>query len=104
MVPGVAHAHAGVGARVMTRPAPQVEVKRLAYSLSETADALSVSNHTIQRAISFGLLRCTRIGMAIRVPATEVERLARDGLPELPRGYKRKTAGETKQGRKRKRR
>jgi hypothetical protein len=45
-----------------------------------------------------------RIGAAIRLPAAEIERLARDGLPVLPAGYKRKTIGETKQGRRRKRR
>lgn len=83
----------------MTRSSPTIEVPRLAYSLAEAAGALSVSTATLQRAISHGLIKCTRIGSAIRLPAAEIERLGRDGLPDIPAGYKRKTAGNTKAGR-----
>jgi hypothetical protein len=33
----------------------------------------------------------------------ECDRIAREGLPNIPRGYKRLTAGPTKQGRPKKR-
>ena len=83
---------------VVTRPSP-VDVQRLAYSLAEAAGALSVSTTTLQRAISHGLIHFTKIGSAIRLPVDEIERLGRGGLPKMPAGYKRKTAGPQSRGR-----
>jgi excisionase family DNA binding protein len=76
-----------------------LDVRRLAYSLQEAAAALSVGVTKLQRAISHDLIRSTKIGASIRIPADEVERIARDGLPDIPAGYKRKTNGNTHRGR-----
>lgn len=84
---------------VVTRPSPVDVQRRLAYSLAEAAGALSVSTTTLQRAISHGLIHFTKIGSAIRLPVDEIERLAREGLPKMPAGYKRKTAGPQSRGR-----
>jgi excisionase family DNA binding protein len=81
-----------------------LDVRRLAYSLQEAAAALSVGVTKLQRAISHDLLRSTKIGASIRIPADEVERIARDGLPDIPAGYKRKTNGNTRQGKGKRRR
>jgi excisionase family DNA binding protein len=74
-------------------------VGRLAFTMQEAAAALAISVPTIQRAISHNLIRSMRMGRAIRLPADEVQRLARDGIPKIPRDYRRKTSGPTKQGR-----
>ena len=81
----------------MTDPAPP-----LAYSVKDAAAALSVSRNLIDRAINHNLIRCTRIGRAVRIPAAEVERVAIEGLPAVPRNYIRRTEGPTKVGRPRK--
>ena len=85
----------------MTSP-KAAAVIRLAYSVSETAQALSISIPTLHRAISHGLIRCAKLGRVIRIPSAEVERLAVEGLPPIPRTYKRKTVGPTMKGRPRK--
>ena len=75
------------------------EVQRLAYSLKEAAAALSVGIPKLQRAISHGVLPHNRIGTSIRIPAEVVQRIAREGLPDIPAGYKRKTNGSSSRGR-----
>ena len=88
----------------MTRPTIPLDVHRLAYSLEEASSALSVSPTMLQRAISHGLIKSIKVGAAIRLPVAEIERVGRDGLPAMPRGYKRKTDGGGKRGRKSKKR
>jgi hypothetical protein len=48
------------------------------------------------------MIRYTRIGRTLRIPASEVERVAAEGLPKVPRNYIRRTTGPTKIGRPRK--
>jgi excisionase family DNA binding protein len=86
----------------LTRPMPKPDVVRLAYSVGETAQALSISAVTLHRAISHGLIRNTKLGRVIRIPTAEVERLAAEGLGPIPRLYQRKTSGPTTKGRPRK--
>jgi excisionase family DNA binding protein len=74
-------------------------VARLAYSPAETAMALNVSVNTIRRCISAKLIRYIPMGRAQRIPVGEVERLAAEGLPAIPR-YQRQTPKPTKRGRK----
>jgi excisionase family DNA binding protein len=81
----------------VSKPSSVVNVgyHRLAYSIQEAAGALSVSTSTLHRAISHGLVKSTKMGASIRIPSEEVMRLARDGLPTIPTGYKRKTDSQT---------
>jgi excisionase family DNA binding protein len=80
---------------------PVLDVARLAYSPNEAAQALSISVPTIHRALGAGLIRHSRLGRLVRIPVAEVDRVAAEGLPAIPR-YVRKTTGPTKQGRPRK--
>ena len=77
-------------------------VRPLAYSLKDAAAALSVSQDVLYRAMGHNMIRYTRIGRMLRIPASEVERVAAEGLPQAPRNYVRRTTGPTKIGRKKK--
>jgi hypothetical protein len=59
----------------------------------------SLSANTWARAMSWGLVKFTKAGAAVRIPVGEVKRVAREGMPNLPAGYKRKTNGFNKAGR-----
>jgi excisionase family DNA binding protein len=74
-------------------------VVRLAYSVAEAAQALSLSIVTIRRALDHNLIRGNKTGRVIRIPAAEVERVAAEGLPAIPHTYLRKTTGPTTRGR-----
>ena len=65
----------------MTKP----DVVRMAYSVQDAAQALSLSVVTVRRALSRGLIRSAKLGHSIRIPAAEVERLIAEGLPRMPR-------------------
>jgi hypothetical protein len=78
------------------------DVVRLAYSRAEAARALGVSVVTISRARAAGLMRGNFIGRVDRIPSSEVERVAAEGLPPIPHHYVRVTTGPTKRGRPRK--
>ena len=82
----------------LTRPTPKPAVVRLSYKIIEAAEALSTSTVTLHRAISHELIKSTKVGRVIRIPAAEVERVAVEGLPPIPRTYKRKTLGPTTRG------
>jgi hypothetical protein len=84
------------------KPTPKPDVVRLAYSVADAAQALSLSIVTIRRALDHDLIRGNKTGRVIRIPAPEVERVAAEGLPPIPHTYQRKTIGPTKQGRPRK--
>jgi excisionase family DNA binding protein len=81
----------------MTEP-----VRPLAYSLSDAATALSIGLTTLNRLMSHDMIRYTRIGRALRIPAGEVERVLAEGLPKVPRDYVRRTQGPTRVGKKKK--
>jgi hypothetical protein len=59
------------------------EVPRTAFSLSEAAAHWGVSPFTLRRFIARGLLRTFNIGSRILVPAAELGRVEREGLPRL---------------------
>ena len=83
----------------MSKPTPNSAVPRLAYNTAGTAQALGLSIATIRRAANHGLIRRNKVGRIDSFPATEVERVAAEGLPAIPHEYVRKTTGPTKQGR-----
>lgn len=56
---------------------------RAAYSMAEAAQALGVSERLIKMAIQQNLIRSRKIGALRRIPASEVERVAIEGLPAI---------------------
>lgn len=61
-----------LNARVASVPGAPVLLTR-----QEAAQILMVSDRTVDRLISDGKLRATRVGRAVRILLSEVERLAR---------------------------
>lgn len=83
----------------MTKLKPKTsDVARLAYSVAEGGRMLGLSGATMHRAISHKLIHAPKVGRVRRIPAAEIERVAREGLPPIPR-YVRTTTGPTKRGR-----
>ena len=77
-----------------------------AFTVKEFAERLQVSEHTVGRAISHGLIHAVNIGSRLTIPASEFSRLMREGIPSIPPGYKAKDAanGASRQKRARRRR
>src|SRR4051812_140447 len=84
----------------MTKNAPIPE--RRGRTCQDAAVGWGTSPSTVKRAISHGLIRVIYIGTRPIIPADEFERIACEGLPAIPPGYKRMTTGPTKVGRPRK--
>jgi excisionase family DNA binding protein len=62
----------------------QKETERLAFSMAEAADALGVSLDIIKRGCAQNLIKSTKLGGLLRrIPASEVRRLAEQGLPPI---------------------
>ena len=78
------------------------EIARRAYSRAEFAEALGISVVTVGRARNHGRIRGNFVGRVDRIPASELERVAAEGLPPIPRDYVRVTTGPTTRGRPRK--
>lgn len=64
-------------------PAAVNPTKR-AYSIPTAADALDISRGQIYRMINAGYLKTITIGSDKRIPAEEIERIAREGCPRIP--------------------
>jgi hypothetical protein len=76
--------------------------ERRARTFQEAANELATSLTTLFRARSHGLIRVVQYGKRPIIPASEFERLACEGLPSIPPGYRRLTRGTTRVGRPRK--
>lgn len=63
-------------------PATPLPPKSL-LSVREAAAALSVSPSSLRCWIRLGHIKPTRLGKRVLLPAGEVERIAREGLPTL---------------------
>ena len=48
-------------------------------TVEQAADDLSVSIHTIRAWIARRKITCVRLGRAVRVPASEIDRLVEEG-------------------------
>jgi excisionase family DNA binding protein len=53
------------------------------FTLDEAAEALRCSPWTLRAHLRRSNINSTRIGRLIRIPAGEVARIQRDGLPSL---------------------
>ncbi len=51
------------------------------YSLADLERESDVSHWTWRRLVKYGLVRSIRIGSRVLVPAEEVERIKREGVP-----------------------
>jgi hypothetical protein len=75
------------------------------FTKAEFGQQFNLSRSTVDRVVSHGLVRVIYFGDRPFIPQEECDRIAREGLPNIPRGYKRVTAGPTKkQGRPKRRR
>lgn len=70
----------------------------------EFARAFKISGSLLDRAISHGLVRIIRFGGRPLIPIGEADRIALEGLPPIPPGYRRVTSGPSGAGRPRGRR
>ena len=52
----------------------EISAVPLAYSVSDSAKALSVSRQSVRRLVSTGELRSLRIGSRVLIPRSELER------------------------------
>lgn len=66
---------------------PNLSLPPLAVSIPEAAHLLNLSPHTIGSYVRRGIIRPVRFGRRVTIPMTEIERLAREGVPshqEIP--------------------
>lgn len=56
----------------------------LAVDVREAGRLLALSPHTIRAYIRKGRIKAVRVGRRVLVPAAELERLAREGVPAQP--------------------
>jgi excisionase family DNA binding protein len=59
-------------------------MERQLLRIGEVAEALGLSKATTYRLIARGALRAVRVGSRLRVPAAEIDRVAREGAPARP--------------------
>jgi hypothetical protein len=73
---------------------PPTGIDDQGMTLKDFANKLSVSEHTIARAISHGKVKAVYIGARLTIPASELARVLREGIPDIPAGYKAKGTGQ----------
>jgi excisionase family DNA binding protein len=61
-----------------TQPSRSSAVARLAFSVSEAAQMLGVSDKTVRRLIDRKLLRVSRALRHLRIPKTELDRFLKE--------------------------
>ena len=57
----------------------------LAVDVKEAGRLLGISQHTVRHYIRQGKINPVRYGTRITVPMTEIQRLAREGVPAHPK-------------------
>lgn len=67
---------------VLQSPSPSLQP--LAVSIPEAARLLGLSPHTIRWYIRHGKIRPVRFGRRLSISMSEIERLAREGIPPCP--------------------
>jgi hypothetical protein len=64
--------------------------RRRGYTIKGCANQFSVSTSLIKRAVSHDVIKVIYLGDRPIIPASEVERIGREGMV-VPRGYRRKS-------------
>lgn len=59
--------------------------EKVLYSPSNAAIALDIAKTTVYELMKHGLLAYVRYGADRRIPAAELHRLAREGIPSIPK-------------------
>lgn len=59
----------------------QMSTQQLMMPVDEAARRLWVSARSVWRWISAGEIKVVKLGRAVRIPASEIERIARQGVP-----------------------
>ncbi len=67
-----------------TPPTLTKPVAPLAVTIPEAARLLGLSPHTIRFYVRKGKITPVRFGRRVSIPMTEIERLAREGVPANP--------------------
>ena len=70
------------GTSPLAAGSPVAPAPRLAFSLRETADMLGVSEKSVRRLISRGLLRSSRALRHLLIPRKEIERFLNDTVAD----------------------
>jgi hypothetical protein len=73
------------------------------FTKAEFGHQFNLSRSTVDRVVSHGLVKVIYFGDRPFIPAAECDRIAREGLPAISPGYKRRTNGPIKGGRPKKR-
>lgn len=58
---------------------------KVLYSPSSAAAALDIARTAVYELMKHGLIKYVRYGADRRIPASELHRLAREGIPKLPK-------------------
>jgi hypothetical protein len=87
------------GREAMAKATAPTTTTRRAVKIDRLAEELDCHRHTIFRAVSHGMIKVIYVGNDPRVPPDEADRVRREGLPNIPPGYKRKTTGPGGPGR-----
>jgi len=72
----------------LVRAAKAPPAARVSYSQAEFARAIDRSNEFVRLLRAFNLLQATEANGRVTIPASELERLRRDGLPALTRAMR----------------
>lgn len=75
------------------------EQERRGQTIQRFAKKWGISESFVKRAISHGRIKTIPFGDRSIVPPEEDERIGREGVPNVPAGYKRKTVGPWPGGR-----
>lgn len=59
---------------------------KVLYSPTNAAHALDISRTAVYELMKHGLLSFVPYGADRRIPAEEIKRLAKDGIPQIPKG------------------
>ena len=63
----------------------QADVERVALSMREVAQAISVSERTVWTAIKSGKLKASKVGRLVRIRPTDLEKFITFGESEVRR-------------------
>src|SRR5262245_30215882 len=80
-------------------PTSNGKEKKRSFTFNQFATNHDISLSFVKRAVGHGLIKVIYYGDRPHIPAEEDERIARDGLPNVPSTYRRITTGPAKGGR-----
>ncbi|SMF04136.1 helix-turn-helix domain-containing protein [Pseudogulbenkiania subflava] len=70
-----------------------MSIPKLAFRIPEAAEALGICRAQVYKLMDAGFLKFTKIGADRRIPLEEIQRLAKEGCPEIPAYVKKSGRG-----------